>query len=142
MQLAFQIAHHRLTGRMAPVYESCSTAAFRHGRTETLRPLTPASAILVKAINEAHASNSVGRRRDALLPLLRAASERHNSLTKEAAQGLGWDRHLFALKHLALERGEDLPDLLADESYGTICRSVISTSTLGSTNIVRRKCSC
>ena len=37
MQLAFQIAHLRLyDGKFGPTYESCSTAIFRHGRTETV----------------------------------------------------------------------------------------------------------
>lgn len=34
MQLGFQVAYHRLSGKIATTYESCSTSAFKHGRTE------------------------------------------------------------------------------------------------------------
>lgn len=40
MQLAFQLAYYNLERRTTPTYESCSTAAFKHGRTETVRPCT------------------------------------------------------------------------------------------------------
>lgn len=40
MQLIFQLANYNLNKRNAPTYESCSTAAFKHGRTETVRPCT------------------------------------------------------------------------------------------------------
>lgn len=40
MQMAFQIAYYRLYSETPATYESCSTAAFRHGRTETIRPAT------------------------------------------------------------------------------------------------------
>lgn len=29
-----------MTGKFVPTYESCSTAAFKHGRTEVVRPCT------------------------------------------------------------------------------------------------------
>lgn len=45
MQLGFQAAYHRLTGKFVPSYESCSTAAFKHGRTETIRPCTVATKV-------------------------------------------------------------------------------------------------
>ena len=38
IQLAFQIAYYRQYKTSPSTYESCSTAAFRHGRTETIRP--------------------------------------------------------------------------------------------------------
>jgi carnitine O-palmitoyltransferase 2 len=38
IQLAFQIAYYRQYNTSPSTYESCSTAAFRHGRTETIRP--------------------------------------------------------------------------------------------------------
>lgn len=45
MQLAFQAAYHRMTGKFVSSYESCSTAAFKHGRTETIRPCTMATKV-------------------------------------------------------------------------------------------------
>ena len=35
------------------------------------------------------------------MELLRKCSRRHSALTASAAQAQGWDRHLFALRHLA-----------------------------------------
>jgi hypothetical protein len=39
-QFAFQLGYYRLYGQTASTYEACSTAAFKHGRTETIRPNT------------------------------------------------------------------------------------------------------
>lgn len=45
MQLAFQSAYYKLYGKFVATYESCSTAAFKHGRTETIRPCTMATKV-------------------------------------------------------------------------------------------------
>ncbi len=42
-QAGLQVAYSRVRGRLDPVYESCTTAVFRCGRTETVRPLTKQS---------------------------------------------------------------------------------------------------
>lgn len=36
----FQIAYYQIAGTHVTTYESCSTAAFKHGRTEAVRPCT------------------------------------------------------------------------------------------------------
>ncbi len=136
MQTAFQVAYHRVKGDLAPVYESCSTSAFRHGRTETLRALTTPSKRFVEAFNSASNSGTIPDNRSELIELLKLASDKHKELTSMAVQGKGWDRHLFALKTLCQESGKQLPDLLADESYAAINRSVISTSTLNSHKMI------
>ncbi|XP_068782099.1 carnitine O-palmitoyltransferase 2, mitochondrial-like isoform X2 [Struthio camelus] len=46
--------------------------------------------------------------------------------------GNGFDRHLFALKHLAVSRGEPTPDFFLDTAYQKINHNIISTSTLQS----------
>ncbi len=80
MQLAFQIAHHLVHGKFAASYESCTTALFRHGRTETVRPLT--------ADQKACAEGFVENRSDSeLLSLLQQCSKTHMDMTKLAAQG-------------------------------------------------------
>ena len=55
MQMAFQLAHVRLKGYNASTYESASTSAFKHGRTETIRSATPESAVAA-AFCDANAS--------------------------------------------------------------------------------------
>ena len=83
MQLAIQIAHHRLYGTFAPTYESCSTAAFKHGRTETLRPLTMEMRELAKQMNRTSNKSS----NEELIQLFKKCSKKHVELTKNALFG-------------------------------------------------------
>ena len=83
MQLAIQIAHHRLNGSFAPTYESCSTAAFKHGRTETLRPLTMEMRELAKQMNRSSKKSS----NEELIQLFKNCSKKHVELTKNAIFG-------------------------------------------------------
>ncbi len=130
MQSAFQIAFYRLTGgKCVPTYESCSTAIFRHGRTETLRPCTTETKTLATAFHR------VEEKKRELADLMRAASKKHMALTKLAAQGQGWDRHLFALRELASKRGEETAEIFLDDAYQTMSKNVMSTSTLSSRNM-------
>ncbi|KAF1591368.1 CPT2 palmitoyltransferase, partial [Spelaeornis formosus] len=59
-------------------------------------------------------------------------SKYHGQLTKEAAMGQGFDRHLFALRYLAAARGVTLPELYQDPAYQRINHNILSTSTLSS----------
>ena len=47
VQMALQLAHYRMHGHSVSTYESASTAAFKHGRTETIRSATPEAAAFV-----------------------------------------------------------------------------------------------
>jgi carnitine O-palmitoyltransferase 2 len=44
------MAFHKQVGKTVATYESSSTAAFKHGRTETLRPCTMATKVSIKNI--------------------------------------------------------------------------------------------
>jgi len=48
--MALQLAYVRDAGEFALTYESSMTRLFLHGRTETVRPVTMASAAFVKAM--------------------------------------------------------------------------------------------
>jgi len=50
VQMALQLAYVRDAGEFALTYESSMTRLFLHGRTETVRPVTMASAAFVKAM--------------------------------------------------------------------------------------------
>ena len=50
MQMAIQLAHHRLHGRFVATYETGHTRAFYHGRTDTVRTLSTASCAFVHAM--------------------------------------------------------------------------------------------
>lgn len=127
-QLAFQMAFLRQYGQTVATYESCSTAAFKHGRTETIRPASVFTKRCSEAFVKQPSKHSVGE----LQHMVAECSKYHGQLTKEAAMGQGFDRHLFALRYLATARGITLPDLYLDPAYGQINHNILSTSTLNS----------
>lgn len=127
MQLGFQLAFYKQTGRFGSTYESCSTAAFRHGRTETIRPCTVATRQFCEAVT---ARSPPGRTE--LRAMIDECSRRHGALTKEAAMGQGFDRHLFGLRHAAGVAGLEVPALYGDEAYALLNHNLMSTSTLSS----------
>jgi len=126
MQLAFQIAIFRHSGKFVPTYESCSTAAFKHGRTETIRPASNATVACAEAFQKSHRAGV-----EEMTDRIRRAADWHSKLTKEAAMGQGFDRHLFALRLLAESTGK-VPDIFQDPAYKRINHINLSTSTLSS----------
>lgn len=87
------MAYYLQNGQTVATYESCSTAAFKHGRTETIRPATLETSAFSKAIAQAQLpSNSE------LKKLLMECSKVHGNLTKEAAMG----KHFVGLGMLEL----------------------------------------
>jgi len=128
MQLGYQVAYHLQNGGNCATYESCSTAAFKHGRTETMRPCTTQTKAFCEAVNSTRRETSHSE----LRAMLSDCSNYHNQLTKEAAMGEGFDRHLFALKYLSEQRSMALPSLYQDAAYAAINYNILSTSTLSS----------
>ncbi|KAI1304159.1 Carnitine O-palmitoyltransferase 2, mitochondrial [Halotydeus destructor] len=123
-QLGFQMAFHKVYKSFVPTYESCSTAAFKHGRTEVVRPCT----LETKETCEAFSRPNLYSSKELRL-LLDLCSKKHATLTREAAMGQGFDRHLFALRLQAEKEGQ-LPELYRDPSYSSSNHFVLSTSTL------------
>ncbi|XP_061042558.1 carnitine O-palmitoyltransferase 2, mitochondrial isoform X2 [Eubalaena glacialis] len=127
-QLGFQMAFLQQYGQTVATYESCSTAAFKHGRTETIRP----ASIFTKRCSEAFVREPSKHSAGELQQMMAKCSTYHNQLTKEAAMGQGFDRHLFALRYLGAAKGIDLPELYLDPAYRQINHNILSTSTLSS----------
>ncbi|XP_069593990.1 carnitine O-palmitoyltransferase 2, mitochondrial [Ranitomeya imitator] len=127
-QLSFQMGFFRQYGQTTATYESCSTAAFKHGRTETIRP----ASIYTKKASEAFVQSPSKYSSTELKEMLHSCSKYHGQLTKEAAMGQGFDRHLFALRYLAAGKGMNVPELFQDPAYARINHNVLSTSTLTS----------
>ncbi|KAG1666869.1 Carnitine O-palmitoyltransferase 2, mitochondrial [Nymphon striatum] len=127
IQLAFQMAFHMQNGFYPATYESCSTSAFKHGRTETMRPCTMATKQFIDSVS----SNNRPSNQD-LIAMLVNCSKVHSQLVKEAAMGQGFDRHLYALKILSQQKLDELPEMFQDSSYKYINANVLSTSTLSS----------
>ncbi|KAH7907585.1 carnitine acetyl transferase [Hygrophoropsis aurantiaca] len=144
VQMAFQAAYFGLYGRTECTYEPAMTKAFLHGRTEAIRTVQPESVEFTKTFfSEAPSSQKIST--------LRKACERHVKLTKECSQGLGQDRHLYALyclyqRHLSgnLDPSPDdplpngaggqkasVPSLFADPGWNLLSTSILSTSNCG-----------
>lgn len=128
MQLGFQLAFYKQHGKFVATYESCSTAAFRHGRTETMRPCTTATKEFCEAIERKQNKPSNGE----LRTMMDTCSTVHGQLTKEAAMGQGFDRHLFGLRHTAQLNDIPMPCIFEDPAYAAMNYNVLSTSTLSS----------
>ena len=111
IQMSYQLAYHRMYGRLPKTYESAATVAFRLGRTETIRPVTRESRTYVETMQDpaAGAADKIAA--------VRAAFETHSRLGAEASNAQGCDRHLLGLKLIAKELGEETPRLLTQEIF-------------------------
>lgn len=130
MQLGFQIAYYRQYKCAPPTYESCSTAGFKHGRTETIRPASVETLQCSKAFEKDSGANVAEK-----IKLINAAVAWHSKLVREAATGKGFDRHLFALKCLAESEYLSFP-LFQDPSYTKLNTIILSTSTLSADSVL------
>ncbi|CCL98183.1 uncharacterized protein FIBRA_00177 [Fibroporia radiculosa] len=150
VQMAFQAAYYGLYGRIECTYEPAMTKHFFHGRTEAIRTAQPHSVDFVKTFfSEAPLSQKISA--------LRTACQGHVKLTKECGQGLGQDRHLYALyclvqreREAAAKEADDappspggsvssassvdkppLPSIFVDPGWHTLGTSILSTSNCG-----------
>ncbi|KAH0947481.1 hypothetical protein HN011_000231 [Eciton burchellii] len=128
MQLAFQLAFYILEGKLVSTYESCSTAAYKYGRTETIRPCT----LETKAICVAMTQKQNELSKSQLKKMILDCSKAHNVLTKDAVMGQGFDRHLFVLNRISEKSGSTKPAIFNDPAYHAINYNILSTSTLSS----------
>jgi carnitine O-palmitoyltransferase 2 len=126
MQMAIQLAHFRLHGKFVATYESASTAAFKHGRTETVRSCTNEAVGFVTTMTNGSASDA-----EKVLAL-RNAVKKHSELTKNGVMGQGFDRHLFGLRKMAELEGSAVPKLFTLPAHDIMGRIILSTSTLSS----------
>ncbi|KAK3252472.1 hypothetical protein CYMTET_38235 [Cymbomonas tetramitiformis] len=94
VQLAFQCAYYKMHGKPPPVYEACATRKFFHGRTETIRSCTEHSTALAKAFASGKATAE----------MVQEAAKTHGAISKAAAGGSGYDRHLYALASIASQK--------------------------------------
>ncbi|XP_046962090.1 carnitine O-palmitoyltransferase 2, mitochondrial [Vanessa cardui] len=130
MQLAFQAAYHLINGKFVGTYESCSTSAFKHGRTETMRPCTDKT----KEFCEILHSNKTSHQE--LRSIMQECSSYHSELVKQAAMGQGFDRHMFALMKIAEDNNMPRPELYDSYEYKFLNKSILSTSTLSAPSVL------
>ncbi|KAL0831436.1 hypothetical protein ABMA28_002239 [Loxostege sticticalis] len=130
MQLSFQAAYHILHGKYVGTYESCSTSAFKHGRTETMRPCTEKTKLFCDSLH----LNKMSK--NELRAIMQECSLAHSQLVKEAAMGQGFDRHMFALKKIAEDNGLPVPEVFNSYEYNFLNKSILSTSTLSAPSVM------
>jgi hypothetical protein len=98
-QSVLQVASRCHFGHPVLTYESASTRAFRHGRTETIRSASSAMTELSAMVQPLVGEASVGADTAAsILKSLRTACGQHKKLTQAAMRGEGVDRHLLGLR--------------------------------------------
>ena len=76
------MAYYRQYKHSPASYESCSTAAFRHGRTETIRPASVATSKCAVAFEPSSGASLQEKGR-----LVKEVVAKHSQLVKEAATG-------------------------------------------------------
>jgi carnitine O-acetyltransferase len=124
VQMSMMLAYYRLYGKIVCTYEPVLTKVFYHGRTEAQRPATPEAAQFCKI----WCSQSTETEK---LDALRVATREHSRLVKEAAQGKGIDRHLFALKCIVEHHKMPMPKFFQSKPWSTLNHTILSTSNCG-----------
>lgn len=118
VQMSFQLTYYSLYGKIECTYEPAMTKKFLHGRTEAIRTVSNESNEFVTKFlqNDVDAKTKI--------ELLKKACKRHSERTRECSNGLGQDRHLYALfciwKRYYGDSGEEVSDDLdSDDSDST-----------------------
>lgn len=88
------MAYYRQYKGTVATYESCSTSAFKHGRTETIRPATAETKRACMLFVDDHPIPSTEELKNAML----ACSKKHGTLTRNAAMGTDSINHCCPFK--------------------------------------------
>jgi carnitine O-acetyltransferase len=123
--LALQVAWRRLYTEPTAIYESASTRAFLHGRTETGRSLTTDTWNFAKSFDDPTVSA------DEKKQLFTKAVKSQSNYLKEAAQGKGVDRHLLGLRVQIQSEETPKATLFTDPAYIQSMYFKLSTSNIG-----------
>ena len=127
VQCALQLAFWRdQDGRVTATYETGTTRAFHHGRTECIRPLSSASRRMVELL-DARSDATQHDRHAALMASFKA----HGTYLRKACVGMGIDRHLLALRVLAMkDQSQPIPKLFTDPMFEKMNTYELSTSAM------------
>ncbi|KAG9333520.1 hypothetical protein JZ751_011448 [Albula glossodonta] len=112
IQVALQLAYYRVHKEVCASCDTASLRVFRGGRTDYIRSPTNQALQFVLAFDDPSVT------REVKLDLLKQAVEAHSTLTEQALEGHGIDRHLLGLKLQAIEKGLSVPRLFMDTAYG------------------------
>jgi len=125
VQMSILLAYYRLYGKVVCAYEPVLTKRFLHGRTEAMRSTTVKTAELCAVW--AHSASTKKQKMEAL----KEATQHHSKLVKEAADGKGVDRHLYALKCIAEKNNLPVPAFFSCKAWKALNHTVLSTSNCG-----------
>lgn len=121
VQMMFQLAYYKMTGKVRPTYESAATRKYLKGRTETGRTVSVESAAFVKTWADPTSTT------EAKIDTFNKACKQHVAYLTAAADGRGVDRHLFGLKQM-LREGEPVPAIFQDPVFAYSSTWFLSTS--------------
>ncbi len=125
VQMSMMLAYYKLYGRIVCAYEPVLTKNFYHGRTEAMRPATMEARHLCQVFTDPKASPLDK------IAALKNATKVHSDLVRDASQGRGVDRHLFALKSIAEKYGLPIPAFFHSKPWKLLNHTVLSTSNCG-----------
>ena len=125
VQMSIILGYYRLYGEVVNSYEPVLTKSFFHGRTEAMRSTTKKAAELCKIWTNRFST------KDEKLNALRESTKYHSKLVKESSQGMGVDRHLYALKCIAEKNELPTPAIFQSDGWKTLNHTILSTSNCG-----------
>jgi len=125
VQMSILLGYYTLYGEIVCAYEPVLTKRFLHGRTEAMRSTTSEATELCAIWTNRASSN------EQKMEALRKATRQHSKLVKDASQGKGVDRHLYALQCIAEKNNLQVPELFQSKAWKTLNRTVLSTSNCG-----------
>ncbi len=128
-QLAFQLAHQRAKGFIGATYESIATRAFRNGRTEAMRVVTPEVLAFIAAMGDEGADDDTRR------SAFHAAAQRHVERAKECQSGQAPEQHLWELQLIGQRRGDAALALHDVPGWRMMRDDYLSTSAVPSAHI-------
>lgn len=125
VQMVVQLAYYRLHDKWTATYETGSTRAFYHGRTDTIRTCSTDVVDFLQKMDSKSGCSSQER-----YQAFRKACDSHSKYTREVMAGTGIDRHLLALK-MFMKSSESHP-LFELPAFKEATTFRLSTSSLSS----------
>lgn len=134
-QITLSVAQVLAYGRVRSAYESVDMRTFVAGRTECLRPVTPAAVAFAHALVADRDLVAVSD--ESLREQFGAVLEAHRTWVKACKTGAGMDRHLLGLQMMAQKEGSRIP-LLERDDVTAVRTDFLSTTSLGDSAQVLR----
>ena len=126
--MSLLIAYYRLYGEVVSSYESVLTKRFFHGRTGAMRSTTTVAEKLMKCWTCRTSTD------EEKLTALRNATKTHSKFVRQASEGQGIDRHLYALKCIGAKNGIS-PEFFLSDAWKALNHTVLSTSNCGNPSL-------